>query len=155
VLKSLGGKELAEALFELHSRLGITGPDQQPEDHAILSWDELRRMAASPLVTVGAHTVTHPILTHLEREEVASEIGESSRKIAQELQGPVRTFAYPDGAYNSTTQSVVREAGLVACATQGGGFNPQGADLTALRRLGAEGLSLSQFALYLAGWEDL
>jgi len=155
VLKTLGGKELTEALAELHAQLGITGPDQMPEERAILSWEELRRMAASPLITIGAHTVTHPILTHLEREEVRSEITESCGRIAQELQRPVKVFAYPDGAYNSTTQSVVREAGLVACATQGGGFNPRGADLTALRRLGAEGVSLSQLALHLAGWEDL
>jgi peptidoglycan/xylan/chitin deacetylase (PgdA/CDA1 family)/glycosyltransferase involved in cell wall biosynthesis len=155
MLKGIGGQELVEALAELRSRLGISSPGGQPADRSILSWDELRGMAASELITIGAHTVTHPILTHLNREEIRWEIEESRRKITQELNRPVRFFAYPDGAYNSTAQSVVREAGLVACATKGGGFNPAGSDLTALRRLGAEGLSQSQFALYLAGWEDL
>jgi len=155
VLKTLGGRELAEALAKLRSQLEISGADQPPAYPTIMSWEDLRRLAASPLVTIGAHTVTHPILTHLERGEVRSEITESCRRIAEELQRPVKVFAYPDGAYNSTTQSVVREAGLVACAIQGEGFNPPGADLTALRRLGAEGVSLAQLALHLAGWEDL
>ncbi len=155
VLKTLGGRELAEALAELRSQLGISGADQPTADPPILSWNELRRLAGSPLITIGAHTVTHPILTQLEGEEVRSEITESCRRIAEELQRPVKVFAYPDGAYNSTTQTVVREAGLVACAATGEGFNPSGSDLTALRRLGAEGVTLSQLALHLAGWDDL
>jgi peptidoglycan/xylan/chitin deacetylase (PgdA/CDA1 family)/glycosyltransferase involved in cell wall biosynthesis len=155
VLKTLGSSSRDQAMAELRARLGVTSPNRQPEDRAVLTWDELRRMATSKLVTVGAHTVTHPILTHLDRENVRCEIEESSQRIAQELQRPVHYFAYPNGAYNATAQGVVRQAGLVACESKGGGFNPADSDLTALRRLGAEGLSLSQFALYLAGWEDL
>src|SRR5262249_7876336 len=76
-------------------------------------------------------------------------------RLSQELHEPTRFFAYPGGAYNSTAQFFVRNAGIVACANQGSGFNPSGSDLTALRRLGAEDMRQSQFALYLAGWEDL
>jgi peptidoglycan/xylan/chitin deacetylase (PgdA/CDA1 family) len=155
MLKAVGGRELAEALAELRSQLGTGPADHQREDRSVLTWDDLRHMAASEFVTIGAHTVTHPILSNLQREEIRAEIEGSCLRITQELNRPVRFFAYPDGAYNSTAQSIVREAGLVACATRGGGFNPAGSDLTALRRLGAEGLSQSQFALYLAGWEDL
>lgn len=155
VLKSLPAGELAQALTELRVQLGISGPDRQPEDSAILSWDELRRMCGSGLITIGAHTVTHRLLTTLDREEMQSEIEESCRRLSNELHQPIRFFAYPGGSYNSTAQSVVRNAGLVACATGGGGFNPPGADLSALRRLGVEGIGQSQFALYLAGWEDI
>jgi peptidoglycan/xylan/chitin deacetylase (PgdA/CDA1 family)/glycosyltransferase involved in cell wall biosynthesis len=155
MLKATGGSELVEALAELRSQLAIGPGDHQRENRAVMTWDDLRRMAASELVTIGAHTVTHPILSNLQREEIREEIEESCRRITQELNRPVRFFAYPDGAYNSTAQSIVREAGLVACATKGSGFNPAGSDLTALRRLGAEGISQSQLALYLAGWEDL
>jgi glyoxylase-like metal-dependent hydrolase (beta-lactamase superfamily II) len=34
------GRELAEALTELRSKLGITTNDVQPEDRAVLTWDD-------------------------------------------------------------------------------------------------------------------
>jgi peptidoglycan/xylan/chitin deacetylase (PgdA/CDA1 family)/glycosyltransferase involved in cell wall biosynthesis len=154
VLKSLPGEELAQALAELRAQLGISGPDRPPDDSAILNWDEVRQLSSSGLMTIGAHTMTHRLLTTLEPEEMRWEIEESCRRLAQELHQPIRFFAYPGGAYNSAAQAVVRNAGLVALAT-GGGFNPFGSDLSALRRLGPEGRRQSQFVLYLAGWEDL
>ena len=155
VLKTLPSRELGPALLELRGALAISGPDRQPAEAAVLTWDELRRMAASGLITLGAHTMTHRLLPTLEREEMRWEVAESCRRLSQELNQPVRFFAYPGGAYNSAAQAIIQEAGLVACATKGAGFNPWGSDLTALRRLGAEGIRQSQFALYLAGWEDL
>ena len=155
VLKSLPGAQLPQALAELRTQLGINGPDCQPEDSAMLNWDELRSMSASGLITVGAHTVTHRLLPTLDRKEMELEVEESCRRLAQELRQPIGFFAYPGGAYNPAAKSVARKARLVACANGGGGFNPAGSDLTALRRLGAEGIRQSQLALYLAGWEDL
>jgi len=73
-LKTLGGDELAEALAELRNNLGITTPDCQAGDRAMMSWEEVRRLAASELITLGAHTVTHPILTYLGRDQVREEI---------------------------------------------------------------------------------
>jgi peptidoglycan/xylan/chitin deacetylase (PgdA/CDA1 family)/glycosyltransferase involved in cell wall biosynthesis len=154
-LKSLPGGELSQALAELRAQLGISGADRPPDDSAILNWDELRQMACSRLMTIGAHTVTHRLLTSLDVAQIRWEIEESCRRLAQELHQPIRFFAYPGGAYNSAAQSVVRDAGLVALATGGGGFNPVGSDLSALRRMGPEGRRQSQFVLYLAGWEDL
>ncbi len=155
VMKSLPNRERIEAMSELRDKLEVPLPDCELEDKAMLKWDELRDMAQSRLITIGAHTVTHPILTHLDDNEIRTEIEDSCRRIAQELGRPVRFFAYPNGDYNSTAQSAVRGCGLVGCATQGNGFNPPGTDLTVLRRLGAEGLPMFRFALYLAGWKDL
>jgi peptidoglycan/xylan/chitin deacetylase (PgdA/CDA1 family)/glycosyltransferase involved in cell wall biosynthesis len=154
-LKSLPGGQFPRALAELRSKLRITGRDRQPENSAILTWDELRSMSSSGVFTIGAHTVSHRLLPTLDDEEIRSEIEESCSRLSQELHQSARFFAYPGGAYNSTAQFFVRNAGIVACANQGSGFNPSGSDLTALRRLGAEDMRQSQFTLYLAGWEDL
>lgn len=154
-MKKLSGNGRIEAMSELRTRLEIPASDCDQESPAMLSWDELREMAQSQIITIGAHTVTHPILPGLESIDIRSEIEESCHRISQELGQPVRFFAYPNGDYDSRAQSVVRELGLVGCGTQGAGFNPQGSDLSALRRLGAEGLPMFRFALYLAGWEDL
>jgi peptidoglycan/xylan/chitin deacetylase (PgdA/CDA1 family)/glycosyltransferase involved in cell wall biosynthesis len=154
-LKSLSSKELKQALRDLRADLEIAGVDHQPQDSSILSWDELRQMAGSGLITIGAHTITHRLLANLEIEEIQREVQDSCDRLSQELGQRTRFFAYPGGAYNSEAQSVVRNLGLVALGTGGGGFNPPGSDLSALRRLGPEGRSLPQFVLSLAGWEDV
>lgn len=154
LMKKLSGKERVEAMAELRTRLEIPASGSAEDEPAMLNWDDLREMAQSRIFTIGAHTVTHPILPRIEGTDIRAEIEDSCHRINQELGQPVRFFAYPNGDYDSRAQSVVRELDLVGCATQGAGFNPQGSDLSALRRLGAEGLPMFRFALYLAGWED-
>ncbi|MFZ3311384.1 MAG: polysaccharide deacetylase family protein, partial [Xanthobacteraceae bacterium] len=39
-----------------------------------MNWPELAELAADPLVTVGAHTVNHPMLAKLTRDSVRSEV---------------------------------------------------------------------------------
>ena len=39
-----------------------------------MSWQELAKLAADPLVTIGAHTVSHPMLAKLPENSVRSEI---------------------------------------------------------------------------------
>src|SRR4030095_2172315 len=62
-----------------------------------MSWDELKAFAGDPLVTIGAHTVTHPNLAK-QREDVAlNELRTSRERIAAALGRPVLHLAYPYG----------------------------------------------------------
>jgi peptidoglycan/xylan/chitin deacetylase (PgdA/CDA1 family)/glycosyltransferase involved in cell wall biosynthesis len=153
-LKSLPGERLVGAFNELRGKLEI-GAGNSHAERETLTWDELRAMVRGERITIGAHTVTHPILPNLAPEDAIGEIRESVETIARQLGRPVKFFAYPNGDCNSATRQAVREMNLVACSTGGGGFNPQGSDLVALSRLGADGLPFFRFVLYLAGWEDL
>jgi peptidoglycan/xylan/chitin deacetylase (PgdA/CDA1 family)/glycosyltransferase involved in cell wall biosynthesis len=153
ILKSLPGSQLSAALAELRGQLQIDAQEASAQREA-LTWDELRTMAATNGVTIGAHTVTHPILPNLAPDEITREIAQSVETIAAQLGRPVKFFAYPNGDFNPAAQAALRSLALVACTTGGGGFNPSGTDVTALKRLGVEGLSPIQFAFYLAGWED-
>ncbi len=153
-LKALPGARLPAVLADLRSDLRV-GEETAPVERETLTWDEVRAMASSNRIAIGAHTVTHPILPNLAPEEIAREIRDSVETISRELNQPVRFFAYPNGDCNMGARQAVRETNLVACSTGGGGFNPPGSDLTGLSRLGADGLSFHRFAIYLAGWEDL
>jgi peptidoglycan/xylan/chitin deacetylase (PgdA/CDA1 family) len=63
----------------------------------IMTWDEVRQLAAHPLATIGAHTLNHYAVAKLTETEARYEIVESGLRLAKELGRPVRHFAYPYG----------------------------------------------------------
>ena len=62
-----------------------------------MSWDELSRLAADPLVTIGAHTVSHPRLRKLAPADARREMEASAVRIESMLGIRPRNFAYPFG----------------------------------------------------------
>jgi peptidoglycan/xylan/chitin deacetylase (PgdA/CDA1 family) len=62
-----------------------------------MTWNEIREMAASPLATIGAHTLNHYNLLRLPEADMRREIVESGKRIEAELGRSVRHFAYPYG----------------------------------------------------------
>jgi peptidoglycan/xylan/chitin deacetylase (PgdA/CDA1 family) len=81
---------------------------------------ELRELASSPLVTIGAHSVTHTALALLSEAEQRREIADSRREL-QELSGrPVTLFSYPfggNGQYDRTTRGLCRDLGFSRAVT--------------------------------------
>ena len=78
-----------------------------------LSWTELNSFAADPLVTVGAHSVSHCNLAKLAEDVAAQELAMSRARIEQALQRPVLHLAYP---YGDREAAGTREFGLAATA---------------------------------------
>lgn len=77
------------------------------------------------LVTVGAHTMTHPSLPTLSPERQRAEIGESRKRCEAMTGAPVAHFAYPFGHYNGASIAAARDAGFAsACATTAGVVRP-------------------------------
>ena len=98
-----------------------------PSDrHRPLTVDELRRLAANPLIEVGGHTVTHPTLALMPRDVQEREVGGCRRELAQLVGSPIDAFAYPYGAstvdYSVDTVSIVRRAGFGLGFTTQQGF---------------------------------
>lgn len=90
------------------------------DSHRALSLAELRELASSPLVTIGAHGVTHAALSVLPAAGQQTEIN-GSRVFLEEVIGrPVDLFAYPFGGrrqYDKTTRRICREAGFRLAVT--------------------------------------
>jgi peptidoglycan/xylan/chitin deacetylase (PgdA/CDA1 family) len=63
----------------------------------IMTWDELRALAADPLVTIGAHTRRHLAVAKLSDDEARAEIAESVARIERELGRTCRHFSFPYG----------------------------------------------------------
>jgi peptidoglycan/xylan/chitin deacetylase (PgdA/CDA1 family) len=62
-----------------------------------MTWAELAQLAADPLVTIGAHTVNHPMLAKLTKDAVRSEMDLSRAVIEAALSVRPEHLSYPYG----------------------------------------------------------
>jgi peptidoglycan/xylan/chitin deacetylase (PgdA/CDA1 family) len=88
------------------------------EDSRPLSRDELVRLASDPLIELGAHTVTHPVLSALSVVDQRREVLASKRFLEEVADRSVDAFSYPYGRrvdFGPDTTELVRESGF-ACA---------------------------------------
>lgn len=107
-----------EALLRtLGEALGVTLPDQVPPEYASVTWEQVRTMAAAGLL-VGAHSVTHPILSRVLPDGLAAEILGSRRRLQEAAEIDTAWFCYPQGGpadFTPAVQESVREAGFRGC----------------------------------------
>ncbi len=105
-----------------------------------VTWAQLREMAANPLVTISAHSVTHPQdVTVLPDDKLRMEVVESKRIIESELGIPIRYFTYPEGKYDARVEKFVQAAGYSAALTMNDlddRFAGQSKNLLAIDRIG-------------------
>ncbi len=111
---------------------------------ACMSWDELRQVAADPLATIGAHTVSHMALARLPEKQVRKELTDSRRILEQQLQREIRHLAYPFGTMKTVGKrefAIAAEAGYATAVTTRLGVltADDGARLTELPRINVDG----------------
>jgi glycosyltransferase involved in cell wall biosynthesis/peptidoglycan/xylan/chitin deacetylase (PgdA/CDA1 family) len=88
--------------------------------HRSLSVEEVRALASSELVDIGAHTVTHPALAALPAALQRDEVTQSKAHLEELLGRPVSWFAYPfgsSGTYTEESVGLVRQAGFAAACS--------------------------------------
>lgn len=104
----------------------IDTPAQPSEQHRPLTPGELRQLGASPLVEIGGHTMSHPTLALMPRDEQRREIDGCRRDLQAAIGKPIDAFAYPYGGvmtdYAADTTALVREAGFTMAFTTGAAF---------------------------------
>ena len=108
-LKRAGGKGRDARLDVLFDLNDVESPRS---DGRFLDWDGVRELDRHPLVTIGAHTRTHPLLTSLGRDEAWDEIASGKRELEDELGHPVEAFAYPYGGNGMAVRRLVDRAGF-------------------------------------------
>jgi peptidoglycan/xylan/chitin deacetylase (PgdA/CDA1 family) len=125
----------------LAERLRVSIPERPPDEFAPLSWAEVREMARNG-VEFGGHTVTHPILQTLpSADSLTKEIAGCKARIEEELQTPVRHFAYPSGKAEKIpvdAKEAVKHARFESAVTTILGQAGPGDDPLWLRRIGID-----------------
>lgn len=144
-------ERLRDAVASLAADAGVDG--EGLVERLCLGWAELRTLVATEAnLTIGAHTLSHPMLAKHDVDVARREIVDSRARIEAELDVPVRHFAYPVGDPGSAAArefALAREAGFItAVTTRPGHLFPEHRDhLTALPRISVNGGFQSRAAL--------
>jgi len=133
---------IVDFVSDLACRCGVDPALQCEED--CMTWNEIAEMARDPLVTIGAHTVNHVILSKTSEAAAKSEI-KMGRAVLQAALGKLpEHFAYPFG--DATTAGprefeTVRELGFKTAVTTRPGvlFEDHAEHLLALPRVSING----------------
>ena len=107
-----------------------------------MSWDELKAFADDPLVTIGAHTITHCNLAR-QSEETACSNWPAARGSKRRCSGRCSISPIPmaTGSRPASEFALAKAAGFkTAVTTRPGMIFPESADhLTALQRVSING----------------
>jgi peptidoglycan/xylan/chitin deacetylase (PgdA/CDA1 family) len=101
--KKLTGRELREKIDMLKAKYSL--------DRSSMTKEEVKNLAQHDLVTIGSHTVTHPILKNCTDEIQMQELAEAKDLLESWTGKPVHYIAYPNGDYNRTTLRITERLG--------------------------------------------
>jgi peptidoglycan/xylan/chitin deacetylase (PgdA/CDA1 family) len=105
-------------------------------DGLMLTWDQIREMAEHQ-ISMGAHTINHPVLSSINRADMEKEILTSKEIIEEKIHQPVTTFAYPFGKkehYNTDSIDILKKLSIECAVTTEFGYNTHKNDLYQLNR---------------------
>ncbi len=113
------GDILDERVADMLDRHGLRGTFYLARTHRRqrLSEASIRLLAARH--EIGAHSLTHPDLTALDRTEKTREVAGSKSWLEDVTGAPVAMFCYPLGQFDRETKEVVVEAGFRGGRTTG------------------------------------
>jgi peptidoglycan/xylan/chitin deacetylase (PgdA/CDA1 family) len=97
-----------QAVDEVAAALGPHSADDAP----VMTIEDIRELIDGGLISVGAHTVSHPSLPSLSTEGQHAEIAQSRQTIEALIDQPVRRLAYPFGDYDERSQKIACDLGF-------------------------------------------
>ncbi len=89
-----------------------------------MTWDHARELRAGGM-TIGGHTVTHPLLARVPEERQREEIDGCAARLRERLQEPMRWFSHPVGspdAFTARTRALLDERGVELAFSFYGGY---------------------------------
>ena len=105
---------------ELLARYGLPGtfyvPTGRLGEQSCFSSDDLRGLFHSGF-EIGAHSVSHAILTELDPAKLSREVGDCKDKLQLILGAEVAMFCYPKGRFNNAVSREVERAGYQGART--------------------------------------
>lgn len=126
--KSLPGEQCAPFVAWLADATGSGRCPASAARDTWMTWDMVREMRAAGM-SIGGHTVHHPVLSRLSPSEQIAEIRGAGERLRAELGEPMRWFSYPVGgrdAFDEHTRRALAMAGVELAFSYYGGYRRSG-----------------------------
>jgi len=151
-LKLIPDEAKDDAILEIAASLGVSLPENPPDEFQPLTWDQVREMDSS-VIEIGSHTVTHPILTQTGSKQLRYELCDSRSRLEGELGRTVDLLGYPNGNHDIAVQDEASRAGYKCAVTAEYGLNNGNSNPLALKRIHTEH-DLAHFVKNTSGFEQ-
>lgn len=92
---------------------------EEVDRFAPLAWEDFSQLDPA-LITIGSHTLSHPILPTLDDAELHRELRESRTMLEERLGRTVDLFCYPNGSSDARVYDAARQVYRAAVTTQEG-----------------------------------
>jgi peptidoglycan/xylan/chitin deacetylase (PgdA/CDA1 family) len=89
----------------------IKNPQHPSWSERVLSKEELRTIAAHPLVTIASHSINHPNFLRIDQATARNEFTQSRAELERVLGRRVDLFSFPHGAHDTTLVQMALDAG--------------------------------------------
>lgn len=115
------GHKLDLKLSKLLMKYGIEGTfyispkNREFKKEDLLSDNEIRKISRN--FEIGAHTMTHPILTKICEVKAFNEIVDSKKYLENLIRDKVQCFCYPGGFYDKKVEKLVKKVGFIGART--------------------------------------
>lgn len=119
---------------DLLVELEALSPIKVPEWGRLMTWDEIRSLDKTGH-EIGAHSVTHELLTGCDPAQLEHEVVFSKKRIEEELSKEVVSFCYPNGNHNDQVVAAVSDAGYGNAVSTVWGTNGHDVNPYTIRRL--------------------
>jgi peptidoglycan/xylan/chitin deacetylase (PgdA/CDA1 family) len=153
VLRPLRDEQRLKVLAELRSWSGVEAAGRP--SHRAVAFSEIAQLRESELLEIGAHTLTHPVLSTLPIVAQQTEIAEGKTRLEEMLGQSVCSFAYPYGTradYTPKTVALVRQAGFGCACSNFAEAVWRETDPFELPRMVVRDWDGDEFARRLEGW---
>lgn len=142
--EEVGNNKIKDILLSINN--GINKPESfnkllqrvdSPRKRIMMNWEEIKEIGDDPLFLIGAHTVNHLPLkneqTDIQKDEIFNSIKDIENNIRKECK---EYFSYPNGLYDLTTLSILKDLKLRYAFTTENGLNTKKSNPYQLKRIG-------------------
>ncbi len=139
--------KIRDSILGVLKKKNLTKSEESSHASLYLTWSDIQKICNLDFIEIGAHTVTHPVLTKIPISQAKDEVVGSIAQIESHIGKRIVFFSYPNGQFNKQVQQLVRQHFKAACATGNGSME----DMFALKRTNLGQEPFHVFALRATG----
>lgn len=127
--------------------LNLMIPTGLLENKGYLSWNNLKEMVSSGLVTAYDHTWSHAALASASQDKIEMEVHTAKKQLEDNLGKQQTIFTYPYGSESNKVVEVLKKDGFIAAFSTIGGITQCDSIIMSLRRIHIGNAPLSSYGL--------